>query len=158
MKNYHLLNCINNSFKEHTGCYLPTPTQQVNDLEWLDQSAPYSLLAHNTDSDPKFVYANSQALDSFGYSYEEILNLNSKYSASEIDRPQRLLLLESVKENGIAMNYTGPRVRKDGSFFTIYNGIVWVVKDDLDNEIAQAALFWRNNAVPDWFEVEAKHK
>lgn len=157
MKNYDLLNCINNSFKEHTGCYLPAPTQQANHLDWLDQSAPYSLLAHNTDSDPKFVYANSQALDSFGYSYEEIINLNSKYSASEIDRPQRLLLLESVKENGIAMNYTGPRVRKDGSFFTIYNGIVWVVKDDLDNEIAQAALFWRNNAVPEWFEVEAKH-
>lgn len=158
MKNYDLLNFINNSFKEHTGCYLPTPTQQANRLEWLDQSAPYSLLAHNTDSDPKFVYANSQALDSFGYSYEEILNLNSKYSASEIDRPQRLLLLESVKENGIAMNYTGPRVKKDGSFFTIYNGIVWVVKDELQNEIAQAALFWKDSAIPDWFDIEAKHK
>lgn len=157
MKNYDLLNHINNSFKKHTGCYLPTPTPQANRLEWLDQSAPYSLLAHNTDQDPKFIYANSNALDSFGYSYNEIMNLHSKFSASEIDRPQRLILLESVKKNGIAMNYTGPRVKKDGRFFTIYNGIVWVVEDDLGSEIAQAALFWRDSAVPDWFNIAVKH-
>lgn len=157
MKNNDILNCINNSFKQHTGCYLPAPTEQSNPLQWLDQHAPYSLLAHNTEADPKFIYANSQALDSFGYSYDEMLNLNSKFSASEVDRAERLLLLKSVQENGIAMNYTGPRVKKDGRFFTIYNGMVWVVKDEWDHEIAQAALFWREDTVPDWFNIRLKH-
>lgn len=156
MKNHFLLECINNSFKVHTGQNLPTPNQS-DLLTWIDQKAPYSLLAHNTDPDPTFIYANASALESFGYTSDEILNMKSKFSASEIDRAERQILLKLVNKNGIANNYTGPRVKKDGSFFTIHQGIVWVVKDSSDQKIAQAALFWRDSALPDWFNVELKH-
>lgn len=153
MKNDNLLKCINDSFKELTGQDLPMPTEHTELLGWLDESAPYSLLAHNIDPDPSFIYANSKALNTFGYSQKEMLNLKSKFSASEIDREARSQLLKTVKEKGIATNYNGPRVNKDGSMFTIYNGMVWVVTDEHKNEIGQAALFWLDSAVPEWFNV-----
>lgn len=156
MKNDELLKYIDHSFRQYTGQSLPTADDQIDRLTWIHENSSYSLLAHNTDSDPKFIYANSKALDAFGYSFNEITQLQSKFSASEIDRQERALLLQSVKDHGIAMNYSGPRVKKDGSSFNIHHGIVWVVKDDHDNEIAQAALFWLEKTVPEWFNISIR--
>ena len=156
MKNNNLLFLINQSFKIYTGIDLPTPVEKEKSLAWLDKEATYSLLAHNTDVDPTFIYANHKALDTFGYNQKEILQLKSKFSASEIDREERLLLLQTVHKNGIAMNYTGPRITKDGRSFYIYHGIVWNVQNEENLNIAQAALFWLDTSVPQWFNIRKK--
>lgn len=157
MNNYELLRYIDQSFKKYTGQHLPTPDTQQDHLTWIHEKSSYSLLAHNTEIDPKFIYANLTALESFGYSFDEITQLHSRFSASEIDRKERAWLLDVVKKNGIAMNYTGPRVKKDGSFFNIHHGIVWTVTDEKNHEIAQAALFWREQSLPQWFNVSLKN-
>ncbi|OTG91515.1 MEKHLA domain-containing protein [Acinetobacter sp. ANC 3813] len=149
--NAAIIQHILRSFYQHTGQNLPIAEHLSNPLEWLHEFAPYSLLAHNTDADPHFIYANKQALKSFEYTEDEMLKLLSKYSASEIDRQARAELLNQVKKNGIAFNYTGPRVKKNGQVFTIYNGMVWNIYDECGKELGQAALFWLDNSTPDWF-------
>lgn len=153
MKGIKLLKQINDSFKQHTGQYIPCPKLQSSTLDWIDQEAPFSLLAHNASSEPNFIYANNKALNVFGYSSEEMLQLQSKFSASEVDREERARLLQIVKEKGFAKNYQGPRVKKNGESFNIYQGMVWVVYDEKKQEIAQAALFWLDEHRPEWFNI-----
>lgn len=44
------------------------------------------------------------------------------------------------------------------NIFTIPSSIVWEINDELNNYIAQAALSWRDSAIPSWFAVSVKHK
>ncbi|OTG92866.1 MEKHLA domain-containing protein [Acinetobacter sp. ANC 3832] len=150
MKVETLLMYINQSFLKYMGRNLPSPDLTSDFFEWIDQFAPYHLLAHKHDVEPTFIYANQQAIKTFGYTLDEFLNLKSKLSASEIDRAERSRLLNIVQENGIAMNYKGPRVKKNGDLFMIQNGIVWKIFDDQNQEIGHAALFWLEEKLPEW--------
>lgn len=150
--NDKLIRQINECFQRLTGKPLYAPG--TADLyRWLTEEAPYGILAHNTDPDPRFVYANAHALASFKYSPEEILTVPSRLSASEQDRPKRQRMLEIVLRDGIVYNYSGPRVDKYGNTFTIYDGIVWQLRNADDEVWGQAALFWTEETRrPDWFE------
>ena len=48
---------------------------------WLYEEAPFCVLAHNTEPDPRFVYANKAAQACFEYSWEEVTSLHSRLSA-----------------------------------------------------------------------------
>ncbi|WP_426295037.1 MEKHLA domain-containing protein [Dyadobacter endophyticus] len=120
--------------------------------QWLHEEAPYGILAHNTAADPRFIYANKHALASFRYTPDEILAVPSRLSASEQDRQERQRMLEIVLRDGIVYNYTGPRVDKYGNSFTIYDGIVWELRNASGEVWGQAALFWTDELKrPEWF-------
>ena len=143
---------ITRSFFQLTNFDLPAP-QGINNLnEWIECASPYAILAHNKDDDPQFVYANQTAIEAFAYPINEIIGLKSKFSATEKDRTERSILLKQVKERGIAFNYSGPRVNKLGEIFQIHHGIVWNVYNLNQQEIGQAALFWREENPPIWFK------
>ncbi|RPH27802.1 MEKHLA domain-containing protein [Buttiauxella warmboldiae] len=149
-----LLELIDRSFMLHAGYLLPVPAGVNNRYQWLHTQAPYSLLAHDNSDDPKFIYANQQALRCFKYSEEEFIGLPSRFSAAETDRPARQVLLLTVREKGIAGNYTGPRIDKFNQSFTIYDGIVWQICQQQE-VIGQAALFWPDDLErPDWFQAD----
>src|SRR5579862_3356584 len=40
---------------------------------WLYREAPFVLLAHNGEADPRFIYANLAAQECFGYSWNEFI-------------------------------------------------------------------------------------
>ncbi len=147
-----LLKRIDKSFQELNGNPLPSPPDIPDRYTWLHENAPYSILAHNADTDPHFVYANVYALSCFKYTSEEMLSLLSRLSAAEQDRAERQRLLEIVKRNGIAYAYEGPRVDKYGNSFMIYDGVLWQLAD-ADNKIwGQGALFWTQKGNhPAWF-------
>ncbi|EHO9417868.1 MEKHLA domain-containing protein [Salmonella enterica] len=152
---FYLLNLIDSSLLVHSGALLPVPPYVDNRYQWLHTQAPYGLLAHDNSGDPKFMYANQQALHCFKYTEEEITGLPSRFSAAEADRDARQELLLAVREKGITGNYTGPRVNKFGQSFTIHGGIVWHIYNDKKGIVGQAALFWPNDFNrPDWFNID----
>jgi len=114
--------------------------------EWLYAQASRPVLAHNTDPDPRFIYANRAAQTAFEYEWDEITSLASRLSAEPVDREERQRLLDSVARHGFAEGYSGIRIAKSGRRFLIEEGVVWQLID-LDGAVrGQAATFahWRD--------------
>jgi PAS domain S-box-containing protein len=108
---------------------------------WLYQQAPFAVLAHNTDADPRFIYANKAAQDCFGYTWEEFMALPSRLSAEVAEQPERQRLLEAVTRNGFMSGYRGLRIAKSGRRFWIEDGVVWQLLDAGGVSRGQAATF-----------------
>jgi hypothetical protein len=108
---------------------------------WLYQDAPFALVAHNTEPDPRFIYANLTAQACFEYSWTEFTSLRSRLSAEAHDRAERHRLLEVVTRNGFVSGYRGLRVAKSGRRFWIEAGVVWQLIDDGGVWRGQAAMF-----------------
>lgn len=115
--------------------------------DWLYHQAPFVVLAHNTDADPRFIYANKAAQACFEYPWDGFVTLPSRLSAEAPNRAERQRLLDAVTRNGFIVDYTGVRVAKSGRRFRIENGIVWQLIDDAGNRRGQAATF------STWYDV-----
>lgn len=116
------------------------------DARWLYRDAPFVVLAHGTDPDPLFIYANRCAQACFEYSWDEFRALPSRLSAEPIDRAERQGLLDQVARTGFLTGYRGIRVAKSGRRFLIEDGVVWELIDRAGTRHGQAATFrsWRN--------------
>jgi len=116
------------------------------DADWLYREAPFVVVAHGTDQDPKFIYANKAAQNRFEYSWEEFMSLPSRLSAEAPDRAERQSLLDEVARNGFLSGYRGLRVAKSGRRFIIEDGVVWELLDRDGMRHGQAATFlsWRD--------------
>lgn len=108
---------------------------------WLYEDAPFCVLAHNTDADPRFVYANRTAQRCFEYSWEEFTALPSRLSAEAPEREERQRLLEMVARQGYSSDYRGVRIAKSGRRFWIENVTVWNLLDHAGEQHGQAAVF-----------------
>ena len=93
--------------------------------EWLYEQGGHCVLAHNTDPDPRFIYANRAAQIAFEYDWDEITQLPSRLSAA---------------------GYSGVRIAKSGRRFWIEEGVVWQLVDRDGAVRGQAATFarWRD--------------
>ncbi|WP_181375135.1 MEKHLA domain-containing protein [Pectobacterium carotovorum] len=137
-----LIHCIDLDYQKLSGKLLPSPKNLTDRSWWLHHEAPYSILAHNNDSDPHFIYANQCALKCFEYSREEILQLPSRLSAAASEQQERQQLLDVLANKDIIHGYSGVRITREGKTFNIYNGVIWQLKND-DGELwGQGALFW----------------
>ena len=114
--------------------------------DWLYRDAPFVVVAHGTDQDPKFIYANQAAQACFEYSWQEFMTLPSRLSAEAPDRAERQKLLDEVARNGFLSGYRGLRVAKSGRRFIIEDGVVWELVDRAGMRHGQAATFlsWRD--------------
>ncbi len=108
---------------------------------WLYREAPFALVAHNTDPDPLFIYANLTAQRCFGYSWGEFVRLPSRLSAEPTERAERRALLDAVRRQGFVADYRGLRVAKSGRRFWIEIGTVWQLIDERGALRGQAAAF-----------------
>ena len=140
----HLLPLLEASYRHWLGQPLPRPADlpTAELFAWLHERAPYALLAHGSEGDPLFCYANHQALCCFGYSRAEFLGMPSRLSASPKDRAARQVLMETVGSQGFATGYAGWRVDRTGRPFMIHAGVVWNLVDAEGSRLGQAALFW----------------
>lgn len=147
-----LLEIIDHSFSKANGKLLPVAPNTQDRYLWLHTEAPYSILAHSSGINPHFIYVNDYALTCFKYTREEMLSLLSSHSTVEEGRNERQCLLEIVKREGIAYGYEGERVDKFGNSFTIYDGILWSLTNDMEEPCGQAALFWsKEGAYTQWY-------
>jgi hypothetical protein len=115
---------------------------------WLYHDASFVVVAHNTDPDPVFVYANKAAQACFEYPWDEFTRLPSRLSAPAPDRAERQQLLDAVTRNGFMAGYRGLRIAKSGRHFWIDDGLVWQLIDDSGKARGQAATFSRWRSVP----------
>ncbi len=114
---------------------------------WLYEDAPFCVLAHNTDADPRFVYANRAAQACFEYGWDEFTTLPSRLSAEAPDRAERQRLLDAVTRDGFIGDYRGIRIARSGRRFWIESAVVWQLIDEAGALHGQAA------ALRDWREV-----
>ncbi|MFJ6393972.1 MEKHLA domain-containing protein [Streptomyces sp. NPDC091972] len=115
-------------------------TNEEEAAVWLYE-APFGLLAHNTTSDPRFVYANRTAQRCFGYTWQEFTSLPSRLSTATDAQHDREKFVDSVNRNGFADGYRGRRIRKDGSAFWIEDVCMWDLVDAAGKKHGQAAVF-----------------
>ncbi len=129
---------LNDSHKRFVGAPLAPPGRNA---AWLYNEAPFVVLAHNTESDPIFTYANRAAQLCFEYSWEEFTSLPSRLSAEAPDRADRQTLLDEVTRNGFTTGYRGMRIAKSGRRFLIERATVWQLVDADGIVRGQAATF-----------------
>lgn len=112
---------------------------------WMYEDAPFCVLAHNTDADPRFIYANRAAQVCFEYDWDEMTALRSRLSAEAPNREERQRLLDSVMHRGFATGYCGLRIAKSGRRFWIEDVTVWQLIDAAGTLHGQAATYrrWR---------------
>lgn len=108
---------------------------------WLYDDAPFVVVAHNTESDPKFIYANRRAQACFEYPWDEFVGLPSRLSAEAPNREERARVLEAVARDGFVRGYRGVRISRSGRRFWIDDGIVWQLIDAEGVNRGQAATF-----------------
>jgi hypothetical protein len=105
--------------------------------------ARLALLAHGTEPDPVFFYANRLALQLFELSPQALLRTPSRLSAEPVERAERARLLEAVSRRGFIDDYAGVRVSASGRRFRIEQATVWTLIDAAGQAHGQAAAFAR---------------
>jgi MEKHLA domain len=108
-------------------------------------NCPQVVVAHGVQADPAFVFCNYNALELWEMHLEEFLGMPSRLTAEPVHRDERQRLLEQTRIHGYVDNYCGIRISKSGKRFTIENAILWMVLNDQEEVIGQAAVFehWR---------------
>ena len=114
--------------------------------QWLADDAPFGLLAHDTQADARFVYANLAALACFEYTQDELIGLPSRLTAEAPGRAERQRLLDAVAREGFVDGYRGLRIAKSGRRFWIEDVTVWMLGDGEGRTRGQAAAYrrWRD--------------
>jgi len=103
---------------------------------------PFVLLSHTPDR--KYNYANKAAQNLWGYTWEEFIGMESSKSAQPDDtqeQSQRDALLAKAEEQGYIDNYSGVRIRKDGTKFRVSGLTLWNVESPSGTFLGQAAVF-----------------
>jgi PAS domain-containing protein len=109
---------------------VPEPLRGPAAARWLYEDAPFAVLAHNTDADPRFIYGNKAAQQRFEYSWDEITRLPSRLSAEAPNREERQRFLERVQRAGYEEGYRGVRITKSGKRFMIEQATLWQLRDE----------------------------
>jgi hypothetical protein len=102
---------------------------------------PNPVVAHGTEADPLFFFANRAALAAFEATLDEFLGMPSRYSAEAPLREERERFMAQVRSHGFVKDYRGVRISRKGNRFVIAQGIVWNLLDPEGTIHGQAATF-----------------
>jgi PAS domain S-box-containing protein len=130
-----------------SGLLVPSDIADEDAARWLYEDASFAILAHNTDADPIFVYGNVAAQKQFGYTWEELTSLHSRYSAELPNREERQQLLDRVSRDGYASDYRGVRISKSGGRFMIEDATLWQLIDQQGRVQGQAVQILKTSDV-----------
>lgn len=119
---------------------VPAGLGVVRGARWLYESAPFGLLAHDTTADPVFMYGNKRVQTIFGYDWDTLTALPSRFSAEAPERSERQAFLDQVNRHGFVQDYRGVRITRDGRRFWIENVTVWQLTDADGTYRGQAAM------------------
>jgi hypothetical protein len=133
------LQILASSFKRFTGRELAQAGE--GGLAAALWSAPLAVVAHGTEADPVFFYANRTALDLFEMRITDFIRMPSRLSAEPLLREARARLMERVTSAGFIDDYEGVRISRTGRRFRIERAIVWNLVDGAGGLHGQAAAF-----------------
>ncbi|MCW1402038.1 MEKHLA domain-containing protein [Novosphingobium sp. MW5] len=134
------LHLIAESHQRLLGEPLVTPSPDIATALW---SAPEVILAHGTEADPRFFFANRAALARFEASFDQMIGMPSRLSAEAPNRTERQALLDRVSRDGFIADYAGVRISLKGKRFRIEQATVWNLIDAEGKVHGQAAAFSR---------------
>ena len=103
--------------------------------------APRAIVAHGTEADPVFFFANRAALVAFDSDLQAFTRMPSRLSAEAPLREERQALLDRVARDGFIDDYAGVRISALGRRFRIERAIVWNLVDAAGVRHGQAATF-----------------
>jgi len=105
--------------------------------------APFVLIAHGTEPDPIFNYANRRALEQWQLDWETFTQMPSRRTAEAMRQVERDRLLAQAAQQGYVANFTAVRITPAGQRFRIEDGILWNVIDATGQFWGQAAIYSR---------------
>jgi hypothetical protein len=108
--------------------------------------AAFAVLAHDTQADPCFLYANLAAQRAFERGWDELVGMPSRLSAEAPERAERAALLAQVECQGFSRDYRGLRVAASGRRFWIEKATLWNVQGPGGRRLGQAAMFAHTSA------------
>lgn len=102
----------------------------------------FPVVAHGTEADPVFCYANAAALALWEMEWQAFTRLPSRLSAADEADVQgdRNRLLAAALQRGFVDDYAGTRVSATGKRFEIRNTTLWNVVDAEGRRLGQAAV------------------
>lgn len=106
-------------------------------------NAHFPVLSHNAEADPKLNYSNAAGMEQFEISWEELIELPSRYTAEPQIQEERERLLKAVTENGFIDDYQGIRISAKGNRFFVESAIVWNVIDTEGTYWGQGAVLYK---------------
>lgn len=104
-------------------------------------AAPLAIVAHGTEADPLFFFANRAALVRFETTLDAFVGMPSRLSAEAPLREERQALLARVTRHGFIDDYAGIRISARGTRFPIRDAVVWNLLDAAGRRHGQAAAF-----------------
>ncbi len=129
---------IATSYRQLTGHDLVASGDDSAAALWL---APQVIVAHGTEDDPRFFFANRAALERFETSLDAFIGSPSRLSAEAPLREERQGLLDRVSRDGFIADYAGVRISAQGRRFRIEAATVWNLVDEHGGVHGQAAAF-----------------
>lgn len=129
---------IAESHERLTGRPLVAPSDDPVLALW---QAPQVVVAHGTEADPLFFFANRAALNRFETTVENFVASPSRLSAEAPLREERQGLLDRVTKNGFISDYSGVRISALGRRFRIEQATVWNLTDKTGKAHGQAPAF-----------------
>lgn len=142
-----------NSFRHWTGRELLHRTSAAEDLLAM-WNFPGVIVAHGTQIDPAFIFANFQATQLWDLPLENFLGMPSRLTAEPMHRDERQQLLDRTRQFGFVDDYRGVRISRTGKRFFIEQATLWMVLDDQDQIIGQAATFDQWTPLPSAMRAE----
>lgn len=124
------------SFLHWTGNTLSDDVDVAEDL----YNAPFALVAHGTQPDPIFCYANLTAQKLWDIGWKDFTSMPSRLSAEPVAAPERERMLRQAAELGFVDSYQGVRISSTGKRFNIIDTILWNVVDEQGTLHGQAAV------------------
>lgn len=128
--------------------------------------APFAVLAHNTASDPLFVYGNRTALDLWEVDLPTLLTMPSRQSAESDVQPERGAMLQRGLERGFIEDYGGVRISASGRRFRIEGATIWNVFDAAacndefadERRVGQAGRVGQAATFSNWHDCDAPNR
>lgn len=114
------------------------PSADIASALW---ESPMVILAHGTEPDPVFFYANRTALSLFEIAAEDLIRMPSRLSAEPMERDERSRFLQAVAQQNHISDYSGIRISRTGNRFRIAQATVWNLIDAGGTIHGQAACF-----------------
>ncbi len=130
-----------NSFKHWTGHSLLEMSGSPAQIAQALFEVPFPIFSHGVESDPIYNYGNRKALELWEVSWEQLVEMPSRYSAEPVAQEERLRLLNQVTTKGYLTDSQGVRVSRTGKRYMISDFTIWNLLDEENQPCGQAATF-----------------
>ncbi len=101
--------------------------------------APFGLVAHGTEPDPVFCYANLTAQKLWAMNWADFTSMPSRLCAEAVAVPERERVLQQAAKLGFVDDYEGIRISSEKKRFRIHGTVLWNVVDEHGTLLGQAA-------------------